>query len=538
MAGRQPEALDGDYIHVLALGEVQDLPQDGRLRDEVPLELALPLSTILRAVEAVLLLDGEFLVEHAAVLEADRTDRAVELERQRLLHARAVSALAWTSVITSSFAVRRRWNSRGSVWLPGISCMSSACGLEYRDLRDQLLHMDAVAHAVAADERGHPRSVWRSGSSRISTRVSRESVRILLARRKPWQVLVWAPRRRRHAERRAAGLRQRYAGGRAALLKDEDALRDVSQRRVGGRAALLEGEEALHELGAAHTEGLGDHARLHHAREHGVVRAVELIHAPDLLVHPVEGLDHLLRQHFAVLVEDGGHGGSTHTVLEFAHHLLHAAELALHLGECVGHDLPLLRPVAVELREVRLHLGLDLVGLVSALLHRGHLRLDRGHPGGDLVVEDVGHGLQIEADLVAGGVELAPQLEAQLRVLSLILLRDLQLRGRVLHVLVQVVQGGADLREVEVVGLLLLLERREARLDRVAGRGAELVLDAPRRGVEGRRGRARHPARRRAGELARHRQGQALAADATVRAALPLEVLLGVHVGREGERVI
>ena len=67
---RRAETAELDLVLVVLLGPLQDVAEDGRLRDEVVLQLLLVRQTTLDAIEAVVVLVRELRIEERLVVVA------------------------------------------------------------------------------------------------------------------------------------------------------------------------------------------------------------------------------------------------------------------------------------------------------------------------------------------------------------------------------------------------------------------------------------------------------------------------------------
>ena len=78
------EPVRRDLDHVLELGELEDIAEHRRTRDEVALDAGLPGQAVLDPVKLVLLVRGHFVVEYWSIFIADRADWAAQPQRDLL----------------------------------------------------------------------------------------------------------------------------------------------------------------------------------------------------------------------------------------------------------------------------------------------------------------------------------------------------------------------------------------------------------------------------------------------------------------------
>ncbi len=157
--------------HGLAEGLGVDLPQFARFRplenlledwgaaDEVSFDLPLPSQPAPGAVEAVVLLEGQLFVEDGAILEGDGAERAFEIERKTLARGRSGMAVRSCRLRPPGIAAR---GARPPADLSGARGWPRSISHKRRKDRDcsfELLNVDAVALAVAADDR--LQELWR-----------------------------------------------------------------------------------------------------------------------------------------------------------------------------------------------------------------------------------------------------------------------------------------------------------------------------------------------------------------------------------------
>ena len=335
------QLLRGDDVELLVLGPLEDLAQDGGTRDEVALDLALPREAALHAVEPVLVLAGELLVEDGAFLVPDRSDGVLELEGQRLLGLGVPAA--WSARRDCALGLPGRVLEK--IWSTMIMIVRSWLveRLQNFDLLHELLDMDAVARPVAArhgPQDAHvPRlavGAARRSSGRRGGAWRSPSATGALLRAPAWLALLAGRSALRRVSCRAFDLLQ-------LGLDELDLL--VHARDARGGEVLTGGRQTvLHELEAA-----GDVLELDEVVVH-LVQEVELVDGPGGILR---GLSHGLDvEDLLGLVLQRGDDGST---------LLGPGRV--ELLQLSGHDaLPARGPSDVLVEDVELRLELqDLV---------------------------------------------------------------------------------------------------------------------------------------------------------------------------------
>ena len=146
------ELLGGDDVIVLALGPNEDVEEDRSARDEVPLDLILPLHAVLHAVELELFLERHLLIEDGTVLMSNSSEWTMELQRKARSGRRAILGRGYLASTRLRSSVCARMPSRPRVWREARrSCSGNSRPLERRHLVLQLGDVDAVTRLISSD---------------------------------------------------------------------------------------------------------------------------------------------------------------------------------------------------------------------------------------------------------------------------------------------------------------------------------------------------------------------------------------------------